>query len=63
MSRPTVATITGLLFVTLYIVAAITIRDAVGPMHWAIQLLYWCIAGVIWVFPIWYLMLWSVYKR
>lgn len=63
MTRPAIATIIGLLFVTVYIVAAVAIPDVVGPVHWAVQLLYWCVAGIIWVFPIWWLMLWSVYKR
>ena len=63
MSRPTIATLAGLLFVACYIVAAVAIPDLVGRMHWAVEALYWLVAGVVWVLPIRWLMLWSVGKR
>lgn len=63
MSRPSIATIAGLLFVFFYIAAAVTLPDHVGRMNWAVEALYWCVAGIVWVFPIRWLMLWSVHKR
>ncbi len=60
MSRRILATIAGLAFVSGYIVAAVVLADALGRMNWAIEAVYWCIAGVIWVLPIRSLMLWSV---
>lgn len=63
MSRPSIATIAGLLFVFFYIAAAITLPDWIGRMNWAAEALYWAVAGIVWVFPIRWLMLWSVHKR
>ena len=63
MSRSTVATIAGLAFVFLYIVVVVAIPDMIGRMHWLIEVVYWAVAGVIWVFPIRWLMLWAVGKR
>ncbi|MBC7800620.1 MAG: DUF2842 domain-containing protein [Gemmatimonadaceae bacterium] len=63
MSRATIATFAGLLFMLVYIVAAITLPDFVPRPHWTIEAVYWCIAGIVWVFPIRWLMLWSVGKR
>ncbi len=63
MSRPTIATIAGISFVIAYMAAAITVPDVIGRMHWTLEAAYWLIAGVVWVFPIRWLMLWSVHKR
>ena len=63
MSRPLAATLAGLLFVAVYIAAVISLPDVIGRMHWTVEAVYWCIAGVVWVFPVRWLMLWSVGKR
>lgn len=63
MSRGTIATIAGLSFMVVFVVAAITLPDYVPRLHWALEAIYWCVAGIVWVFPIRWLMLWSVYKR
>lgn len=63
MSRTPVAAIAGLVFVAAYIAAAISLPDLFGRMHWAIEAAYWCLAGVVWVFPVRWLMLWAVHKR
>ena len=63
MSRPTIATLAGLLFVFFYIAAAIALPDLVGRVNWMLEAVYWCVAGFLWVFPIRWLMLWSVHKR
>lgn len=62
MSRPLIATLLGLLFVTAYTAVVITLPDIL-PQHWALQAVYFIIAGIAWVFPVRWLMLWSVHKR
>ena len=62
MSRPLAATLMGIVFIIVYVAAAITLPDVL-PSHWAFQALYFVIAGVVWVFPVRWLMLWSVHKR
>ena len=63
MSRPTLATLAGLLFVALYIAAAVALPVVFGRLHWVLEALYWAVAGIVWVFPVRWLMLWSVHKR
>ena len=63
MSRSSIAAVAGIAFVFLYIAAAVALPDLFGRMHWAVEALYWCLAGVVWVFPVRWLMLWSVGKR
>ena len=63
MSRPAIATIAGILFVLLYMFAVTSVPQVLGRMHWAAEAVYWCVAGIVWVFPIRWLMLWSVGKR
>ena len=62
-SRTPVATVAGVVFILAYIVLAVTLPDLLLPQHWAVQALYWCVAGVLWVFPIWWLMAWAVRQR
>jgi Protein of unknown function (DUF2842) len=33
------------------------------PGHWVVQALYFLVAGIVWVLPVRWLMLWSVHKR
>ena len=63
MSRPTLATLAGLAFLLAYIFAVVEIPELTGRLHWAVEAVYWGIAGIVWVLPIRWLMLWSVYKR
>ena len=61
-SRPLAATLMGLAFIFVYIVAVISL-PAVLPHYWVFQACYFLVAGVVWVIPIRWLMLWSVGKR
>lgn len=63
MSRPQIATAAGLLFVVAYVVLVVTLPDLFSRMHWGVEALYWLVAGIVWVFPVRWLMLWSVGKR
>ena len=62
MSRPFAAAVMGIAFVLAYIAAAITLPDVL-PANGVVQAVYFLVAGVIWVFPVRWLMLWSVGKR
>jgi len=57
--RILIATLAGLAFVLAYVVVAVTIPDRFPHLHWAAQALYWCLAGVLWVLPVWGLMLFA----
>ncbi len=63
MSRRTIATLLGLVFLAAYLIVVLAIPDLVGRVHWAVELLYWCLAGLLWVLPVRWLMLWAAYRR
>jgi hypothetical protein len=62
MTRPVAATLMGIAFIIAYIVASVTLVDVL-PGHWMVQALYFMVAGILWVLPVRWLMLWSVHKR
>jgi len=59
MPRILVATLLGLAFFFFYVVVALVLADLIGTMQWAIQFIYFAVAGILWVFPIRWLMLWA----
>jgi hypothetical protein len=63
MPRTPIATLAGLAFVLVYIALAVVIPERLPPMHKLLEAAYWCVAGVLWVFPVRWLMLWAVGKR
>ena len=63
MSRARIAAIAGVLFVLAYMVAVVTLPDLFPRLHWSLEAIYWLVAGAVWVFPVRWLMLWSVGKR
>lgn len=63
MSRTPIATAAGLLFIAAYVTAAISLPDRLPPLHWSLQAVYWCVAGLLWVLPVRWLMLWAAGKR
>lgn len=62
-ARPRIAAVAGVAFVLAYIALAITVPDWTGRLYWPVEALYWLVAGIVWVFPIRWLLLWSVGKR
>jgi hypothetical protein len=62
MSRAPAAALMGLVFVIAYVAAVVTLVDRL-PGHWAFQAVYFLVAGLVWVIPIRWLLLWSVHKR
>ena len=41
----------------------VTLPDLFPRLHWALEALYWVVAGTVWVFPVTWLMLWAAGKR
>jgi Protein of unknown function (DUF2842) len=62
VSRILPATLVGLAGFTAYLVAAVTLFDRVASAHWAVQALYFVVAGTLWVIPARWLMLWAAHK-
>jgi len=62
MPRPLIASLAGIVFIFAYVAAAISLPDVL-PRHWAFQAVYYLVAGIVWVFPVRWLMYWSVGKR
>ena len=62
MSRPFAAALMGVVFIIVYIALAITLPEML-PRQWAVQAVYFLVAGVVWVVPVRWLMLWAVHKR
>lgn len=63
MSRVPIAVVGGLVGLAAYIGAAATLADRLAGMHWAVQGLYYALAGSLWVFPVRWLMLWAARMR
>ena len=63
MNRVPLAVIGGILGLFVYLAAATVLADSVVRLHWTIQALYFVIAGMAWVGPVRWLMLWSVHRR
>jgi len=59
MSRSTLAFLIGAVGFVAYIVAVVTIGDFFVRQHWAIQLIYYVTAGIVWVFPAKRLIIWG----
>ena len=62
MPRILIATIVGLIGFFAYIGAAVVLADRVTPLHWAVQAAYFLVAGVLWVVPAHFLVLWAARK-
>ena len=63
MSRTTLAFLIGAVGFIAYIVLVVTIGDFFVRQHWAVQLVYYVTAGIIWVFPAKRLILWGAAGR
>jgi hypothetical protein len=59
MSRSTLAFLIGVVGFVGYIVVVVTIGDFFVQQHWAIQLVYYVTAGIVWVFPAKRLIIWG----
>ena len=62
MPRILFGTAVGLLGFFAYIVVVLALADWLGAVNWAVQLLFFIIAGIAWVVPARSLMLWTARK-
>lgn len=63
MPRVLIASLAGLAGFVAYVVAAVTLADPVGRLHWAVQALYFLTAGLLWTVPARWLMYWAAKRR
>lgn len=63
MVRIVVASLAGLLGFAFYVAEAVRLADRLHGSHWTLQLLYFALAGVLWVIPARWLMLWAARRR
>jgi hypothetical protein len=59
MSRISLAVLVFLVGFTAYVGAAVALADHVLNLHWAVQALYFLVAGVAWAWPARALMFWA----
>ncbi len=63
MSRAPIALLASVIWFIAYIAGAVALADLLAPMHWAVQAVYFLVAGVLWVGPVVWLMRWSLGRR
>ncbi|MBW6398544.1 DUF2842 domain-containing protein [Roseomonas sp. HJA6] len=59
MSRPVIALIIGLLGFFAYVVVVLAIADHLRGLHWTIEMVFFAVAGIAWVWPAKRLMVWA----
>ena len=62
MTRIFIAVLLGLCGFFAYVGIAVVLADRVQPLNWTVQVLYFLVAGVLWVLPAHFLMLWAARK-
>ncbi|WP_291295872.1 DUF2842 domain-containing protein [Elioraea sp.] len=63
MSRAAIAWLAGIVGLALYLFAVLELAELATGHHWAIDLVYFAIAGIAWAFPAARLMRWVVAGR
>ena len=63
MPRIAIASLAGILFLSVWVAAAMVAADPILRLNFAVQLCYFAVAGFVWVFPIRWLMLWAARQR
>ena len=63
MSRTSIAILAGLIFLVAYLVGALALADFVVTWHWLLQSVFFVVAGTLWVWPIYRLMVWAIRPR
>jgi hypothetical protein len=59
MPRILIASLAGIAGFCAYIWLVVVLADHVIPLHWAVELLYFIAAGILWVWPAKRLMVWG----
>ncbi|MBW8270433.1 DUF2842 domain-containing protein [Caldovatus aquaticus] len=62
-ARTGLALLIGLLGFALYVGGIVALADRVRGLHWAVEALYFALAGVLWVPPARALLLWAAGRR
>jgi hypothetical protein len=60
MSRSAIATLIGIAGFLAYVVVVLLLADHVRALHWTVELLFFAVAGVAWVWPAKRLIVWAV---
>jgi hypothetical protein len=60
MSRSTLALLIGVVGFLVYILVVTALGDFLVTAHWALQLVYYLVAGMIWIIPARRLIVWGV---
>lgn len=60
MSRPAIATIAGITGFLAYVVLVLLVADWFRHLHWTVEMLFFALAGIAWVWPAKRLMMWAV---
>jgi hypothetical protein len=60
MSRPAVATLIGIAGFIAYVVVVLLVADHVRALHWTVEMIFFAVAGIAWVWPAKRLMVWAV---
>jgi hypothetical protein len=63
MPRTLIAILAGLAFLAVYLFAVLALADQLMAWHGLLQAAFFIIAGVLWVVPIRWLMLWAARPR
>jgi hypothetical protein len=59
MSRPTLAALAGIAGFVLYVMVVLLAADHVRSLHWTLELMFFAVAGIAWVWPAKRLMAWA----
>ena len=59
MSRPMTAFLIGTVGFIAYVMIVTALADPLVEAHWLLQLLFYTVAGIAWVFPVVRLMRWG----
>jgi hypothetical protein len=63
MSRKLIAFLVAPVGLLLYLGAVLWLGDHVQRLHWALQVPFFVAGGILWAFPIRWLMIWAAGRR
>lgn len=59
MSKPMLAGLLGVIGFLLYVAVVIILADHILGTHWALEFIYFALAGIVWVWPAKALIIWA----
>ncbi len=60
MSRGPIALAAGIIGFVAYVALVVALADHVIPLHWAVGLAYYLVAGLAWTWPAMHLVRWAL---